>query len=163
MEATKHANALPAGGDWNFYNAYESFSRLMNNEGNEIMNSVNNILRKYEVDGNIKNRSIEEQTELIVEANDVILENVANNIDEMNGIKKTSLEPVVMQTVSAQLPINGSWNSINRATFSVTSSNSVVSVTGILIITKLHNHDFLHLDLFYSLENREVHKKLYVC
>lgn len=136
MEAIRNSNALPVGGDWNFYNAYESFSSIMNNEGNEILNSINVILRKYEVDGNIKNRSSEEKTELIVEANDVILENVANHIDEMNGIKKNPVEPVVMQTVSAQLPINGSWNAIDKATFSVTSSNAMVNDTVILNFTK---------------------------
>lgn len=133
MEAIRHSNALPVGGDWNFYNTYESFSTVMNNEGNEVLSSINTILRKYEIDGNIKNRSFEEKTELVVEANDAILENVANHIDEMNGIRKNPVEPVLMQTVSAQLPINGSWNAINRATFSVTSSNSVVNDTGILI------------------------------
>lgn len=138
MEAIRHSNALPIGGDWTFYNAYESFSSIMNNEGNEILNSINTMLRKYEIEGNIKNRSLDEKTELIVEANDVILENVANHIDEINGIRKNPVEPVLMQTVSAQLPINGSWNAINRATFSVTSSSSMVNNTGILISTKFH-------------------------
>lgn len=108
------------------------------------MRSINSILKLYGVQGNVKSRGLEEKTELIVEANDVILENAAGNIDEMNGlclvymqeselnvmnyvgIKKNPQEPVVMQAVSVQLPVNGSWNRINPASFSVTSMASVV-------------------------------------
>lgn len=128
MEAIKNSNALPSGADWGFYAAHESFNKIMNDEGNNIMRSINTILRYYDVSGNIRNRGLEEKAELIVEANDVILENVANNIDEMNGIKRNPVEPVLMQAVSVQLPVNGSWNRINRATFSVSSVNSAVSV-----------------------------------
>lgn len=57
----------------------------MNETSDEVMRSINSILKKYDICDNIRNRGLDEKTELIVEANDVILENVANNIDEMNG------------------------------------------------------------------------------
>lgn len=144
MEAIKNSNALPLGRDFNFYNAHESFVKIMTDEGNSILQSMNSILRKYEIEGNVKNRSLEEKTDLVVEANDTILENVANHIDEMNGIKKCTVEPVVIQTVSAQLPINGSWNSINRATFSVSSSlNNEVCYTENFDIFTLTCYDLI--------------------
>lgn len=100
----------------------------MNEESQRVLQLMNNVLRHYDVEGNIKNRSLDEKTELLVDANDTILEKVANGIDEMNGIKKDVVEPVIIQTVSAQLPINGSWNAINRATFYVGSSIKVITL-----------------------------------
>ncbi|KAJ8938385.1 hypothetical protein NQ314_011518 [Rhamnusium bicolor] len=122
MEAIKNSNALPNGRDWNFYNAHESFIKIVNEEGNTVLKQINSILRNNKIEGNIRNRVLEEKTELMIEANDMILERIANNLDEINGIRKTVVEPVLIQTVSAQLPINGSWNRVNNATFSVSSS-----------------------------------------
>ncbi|XP_018571344.1 exosome component 10 [Anoplophora glabripennis] len=122
MEAIKNSNSLPNGKDYNFYNTFDSFTNIMNEEGNAILKQINSILRSNNIEGNICNRVLEEKTELMIEANDVILDRVANNIDEMNGIRKIPIEPVLIQTVSAQIPINGSWNRVNNATFSVSSS-----------------------------------------
>lgn len=123
MGAIKSSNALPSGNDYNYYNTNEAFTKIINNDGNHILRLMNTILRNYEVDSNIRNRSIEEKTELLIEANDNILERVAINIDEMNGIRKISNDPIVLQTVSAELPrVNGSWNRINNLTVSVGSS-----------------------------------------
>lgn len=122
MEAIKNSNSLPNGKDWNFYNTFDSFTKIMNEEGTAILKQLNCILRNNNIDGNVFNRSLVEKTELMIEANDVILDRVANNIDEINGIRKIPVEPVLIQTVSAQLPINGSWNRVNNATFSVSSS-----------------------------------------
>lgn len=66
-------------------------------------------------------RDLQEKIELIVEANDTILERVANNLDELAGIKKNPELPVEIQTVSAQLPVNGSWNKLNNAIYTVSS------------------------------------------
>lgn len=85
MEAIRNANAFVCGSDYDYYQTHESFTRIINEESNDVMCSINNILRMYDIHDNMKNRGLEEKTELIVEANDVILENVANNIDEMNG------------------------------------------------------------------------------
>lgn len=91
MEGIRNANSFVSGSDFDYYQAHKSFAKIVNAEGSDVMRSINNILRKYEIHDNIKNRGLEEKTELIVEANDVILENVANNIDEMNGIFKHSV------------------------------------------------------------------------
>nr|CAI5816921.1 unnamed protein product [Callosobruchus analis] len=139
--AIKQCGTLPSGSDWNYYNAHDSFKTIMANESSKLLSNINTILSKNNVGGNIKNRGLEEKTELMIDANDTMLERVADNIDEMNGIKKKSNEPVVIQTVSAQLPVNGSWNRANNPTFSVsaslasqpsykTSANAIRLVTG---------------------------------
>ncbi|KRT78455.1 hypothetical protein AMK59_8439 [Oryctes borbonicus] len=122
--AIKLANALPIDSDWSFYKLNESFSRVTNNEGERLSKLINSILRKYDIDDNVNARkSLKDKVELIVEANDTILEKVSDNLDEVNGIKKPNIQPVEFQTVTAELPtISGSWNRINKATFSITSS-----------------------------------------
>lgn len=85
MEGIRTANAFASGTDFDYYHTHQSFTRIVNEESNDVMRSINTILKKYDIHDNLKNRGLEEKTELIVEANDTILENVANNIDEMNG------------------------------------------------------------------------------
>lgn len=85
MEGIRNANAFASGTDFDYYHTHESFTKIMNEESSDVMRSINSILKKYDISDNIRNRGLEEKTELIVEANDVILESVANNIDEMNG------------------------------------------------------------------------------
>lgn len=113
----------------------------MNEDGNAILKQINSILRSNNIEENIFNRSLDEKTELMIEANDVILDRVANNIDEINGIRKIPVEPVLIQSVSAQIPINGSWNHVNNATFSVSSSiTSEVGQLKILVVKLAHSY-----------------------
>lgn len=121
MDATKNSNALPAENDWNFYNVNPTFRKLMNEQGDKVLRLMNCIMRKHGVEENIRHRDLEEKVELVIDANDTILEQVAINVDEINGIKRIPEEPILIQTVSAELPINGSWNRINKAVFSVNS------------------------------------------
>ncbi|ERL91492.1 hypothetical protein D910_08822, partial [Dendroctonus ponderosae] len=124
MEGIKCANTLPAGRDWSFYSTFESFNTVVKEETNELLEGMMLVLKKNEVGVNMRNQTTDKKTELLIDSNDIILEKVADHIDEMNGIRKTYSEPVVLQTVSAQLPvnINGSWNRNSSATFSVSSS-----------------------------------------
>lgn len=121
MEATKTSNALPADRNWDFYKVHDSFNKIMNSEGDRILRLMNSILHVQNVSTNIRNKDIEEKMEILIEANDDILEKVASGIDEMNGIKRNVPEAIEMQAVSAHLPVNGSWNQLSKAKFSVTS------------------------------------------
>jgi exosome complex exonuclease RRP6 len=127
MEAIRHSNALPSGRDWSFYNVSESFTKIMTDEGNTVLHLMNQVMRGNDLDSNIRNRVLDEKVELVIEANDMILEKVANHIDEMNGIRRFATAPVEIQTVSAQLPINGSWNRAMTASGSVNSPVTQVS------------------------------------
>lgn len=120
MEAIKASNALPSDKDYDFYKVHESFQQIMHSQGDSVMGLMNTLLRKQGISHNFRTRGLEEKLELLVEANDVILERVANDIDEMNGIRK-NIAPLVangveLQAVTAHMPISGSWN---RATISV--------------------------------------------
>ncbi|XP_017786027.1 PREDICTED: exosome component 10 [Nicrophorus vespilloides] len=115
VEATRNSNALPVNRDYNFYKTHESFNKIINSEASHILSTINTILKKNDIQDNIKNRGIDEKIELVVEANDAILERVAMKIDEMNGLRKLPEQPII-QTVRAELPINGSWNRVNKFT-----------------------------------------------
>lgn len=125
IEATKNANSLPPDKDWKFYSTDDTFNSLMDEKGSKVLGLINSIMRKYGVVENIKHRDLEAKIELVIDTNDVILERAANHIDEMNGIRKVFNEPVEIQTVTAQLPVNGSWNKISKATFSVNSQVNI--------------------------------------
>lgn len=86
IQGIRNANTFLIGTDFGYYETHQSFTNIMNEESNAVMRSINSILKKYDIHDNIKNRGLEEKTELIVEANDTILEQAANNIDEMNGM-----------------------------------------------------------------------------
>lgn len=120
MESIRTSNALPSGRNWNFFCTHESFLKIIESKRSHLLKLMNKILRFHNINGNIRNRILDEETELIVEANDVILEQVANNIDELNGIRKTVVAPPEIKTVSAQIPLNGSWN--RNPTFSIGAS-----------------------------------------
>lgn len=107
MEGIKHANSLPTS-DWNFYSTFDSFTKAIKEESDKLISDITSVLRKNEVGANIRNQTLEKKTEILVDVNDLILERVANNLDQMNGIKN-SAKPVVLQTVTAE--VNGSWNS----------------------------------------------------
>lgn len=134
MEGIKCANALPAGRDWGFYSTFESFNSVLKEETNLLLEDMMLVLKKNEVGVNMRNQTTDKKTELMIDSNDIMLEKVANNIDEMNGIRKTYSEAVVLQTVSAQLPvnINGSWNRSSNATFSV--SSSIATLVGFKLV-----------------------------
>lgn len=100
----------------------------MRDEGDKILHLMRDIMRNYYVDSNIKNRGFDEKIELIVEANDNILERAANNLDEMNGIKKAPSQTVILQTASATLPVSGSWNRQDKILSSKPSLDRVSTI-----------------------------------
>nr|XP_022908120.1 exosome component 10 [Onthophagus taurus] len=119
----RNSNALPSGTDFNFYQINESFKKIMTDESNRLLNLMNNILKTYNINDNIKTKSPEEKIELIVEGNDMILERVGDNIDEMNGIKKKNLQPVEVQNVVQHIPINGAWNKTNNKLMNINTNS----------------------------------------
>lgn len=133
MGAIKSSNALPSDKDFDFYKVHESFERLMNVNSDKLLGLMNNLLRKQGILHNFRSRGLEDKVELLVEANDVVLERAANGIDEMNGIKNNVSGESELQTVSTVLPINGSWNRSDKAKVSFGTSGGVEVVWASLI------------------------------
>lgn len=141
-EATQHSNALPSEGYYNYYMTNDSFSKCMKKEGEKILGMMNTIIKHYGVRENIRGRQFEDKDEVLIEGNDAILERASINIDEMNGIKRIPDEAVVIQTVTAQLPVGGSWNKAVKPKFSVDSSLKS-SVSFVIVISQNKNYSTL--------------------
>ncbi|KAK9890903.1 hypothetical protein WA026_012245 [Henosepilachna vigintioctopunctata] len=124
MDSIRYSNTLPSTRDYDFYNVQESFKKAMSSEGNHILTLMNRILKHNGIKDNIKSSILDHKTELLIEANDLILEKVANSIDEMNGIKISSINTLESQTESGKLQINGSWNNVQNIKLFAKSSAS---------------------------------------
>nr|CAD7427585.1 unnamed protein product [Timema monikensis] len=102
------SNKLPSKDNWEYYMTFTSFQKTMKSEGTKILHTVAKILSNQKVKGNISQRDVDEQLDLVVDANDTILEHVANNLDEMDGIRRNPEVELVEASIAPT--ISGSWN-----------------------------------------------------
>jgi len=126
LVATKNSNDMPSSGDdYDYYSSFESFRRLMDIEGNRLLDMIQNMMRYHGAKGNLTNASkateIEEKFDILVDANDQLLEKVGTALDEAAGLKKQDA-PLVIATLSSPKQISGSWNKQIKA--SSTGKNS---------------------------------------
>ncbi|XP_067005258.2 exosome complex component 10 homolog [Anabrus simplex] len=110
MEATKSSSGLPSGLNWDLYSSYPVFHRIMETEGNRILDLITMILRHQGINGNISRRDLEEKFDMIVDTNDVILERVGCNLDELAGIRRNPDPVLVEATGNTTRVVSGSWN-----------------------------------------------------
>lgn len=90
VEATKAVNSLPSGASRDLYSSHPSFSKVMLQHKNEILGAIHSVLQFKEIKGNLLRRDEEEKFEIIQECNDTMLEAINYNLDEMQGIRKTT-------------------------------------------------------------------------
>ncbi|KAJ1524914.1 hypothetical protein ONE63_009772 [Megalurothrips usitatus] len=109
MENIRDSNGLPIGQRWDYYTSFPSFKKVMDSEGKRILHLINMVLRHQGIQGNILNRDLEEQYELLVDANDQIFERIGNTLDEILGIRKNP-EPVLVESLGKTRAVSGSWN-----------------------------------------------------
>ncbi|XP_069699387.1 exosome complex component 10 homolog [Periplaneta americana] len=114
MEATRNSTNLPSGHNWDYYTSFPSFKKVMDAEGTRVLELISMLLHHQGVKGNILRRDFEEKFDLIIDANDHILERVGFNLDEISGIRRNPEPAVLVEAVgSCTRPISGSWN-VNR-------------------------------------------------
>lgn len=106
-EAIKNSNKLPFGRARDLYESYPSFHSLVKDETNNILSKLSCVMKHAGCKGNILRRDHEEKFEMVVEANDIILERVGITLDEIAGIRKNPEPEFQKQTPE---PISGSWN-----------------------------------------------------
>jgi len=88
-----------------------------------VFHSISMVLHHQDIRGNILRRDFEEKFDLIVDANDSILERVGCNLDEMSGIRRNP-EPILVEAVSScTRPVSGSWNQSQSGSLSHSSSS----------------------------------------
>ncbi|XP_064642526.1 exosome complex component 10-like [Lineus longissimus] len=115
MGAIKSSNELPAeGDDFDYYSSFETFRSLMNIEGQRILQLMQTLMKHEGVKGNLHADShhmdVEDRFDVLVDANDQLLERVGNLLDEAAGIKKAETSLVVASTAPKSTATNASWN-----------------------------------------------------
>ncbi|XP_013416312.1 exosome component 10-like [Lingula anatina] len=114
MGAIRASNELPAAGnDYDFYSSFGGFRELMNVEGRRVLQLMQDLLKHQNVKGNLSGGSqsveVEDKFDVLVDANDQMLERVSSFLDEASGIKKQD-STLVVASVTQKQHINTSWN-----------------------------------------------------
>jgi len=124
LATSRTTNVLPAAGnDFDFYQSFSGFQEAMNLEGDRLLELMTQIMKYQGAHncrmGNQKTANdIEEKTDALIDANDLILERVNNLVDEASGKKKTDPGLVVASLQDSSRPAHriATWN---RATAGV--------------------------------------------
>uniref|UniRef100_A0A1B6F5B3 Exosome complex component 10 homolog n=1 Tax=Cuerna arida TaxID=1464854 RepID=A0A1B6F5B3_9HEMI len=111
MPTIRASNSLPKGQQWDLFCTSPKFKDVMDSLGNKALELMTVILHHQGVNRDIRKRDLEEKYELVIEANDKILERVGTNLDELSGIKRNNpsvfSSDIIVSQVSAA---SGSWN-----------------------------------------------------
>lgn len=104
MEATKAVNSLPSGASRDLYSAHQSFSKVMAQQSENVLEVVQTVLRLQNIKGNIVRRDKEEKFEILQDCNDTMLERINSNLDEVAGIRKQTPSVLVTEVKASPLP-----------------------------------------------------------
>lgn len=104
MEATKAVNCLPSGSSRDLYSAHASFSKVMAQQSDNVLQTIQNVLKLQGIKGNIVRRDKEEKFEILQECNDSMLEKINSNLDEMSGMRKQTPSVLVTEVKASPMP-----------------------------------------------------------
>ncbi|KAL8564918.1 hypothetical protein ACOMHN_019821 [Nucella lapillus] len=132
--ATKASNDLPTGDDYEYYSTYDNVRTVMHLEARRILQLMQNMMRHHNVKGTISGTDhaleLDEQFDVIMDANDQILERVfdvmmdandqilervATAVDEATGVKKDE-QKLVLAAITRPNPAVASWNKKRTST-----------------------------------------------
>ncbi|GAB6019100.1 Exosome component 10 [Chamberlinius hualienensis] len=109
MEVLSKSNRLLNAHEFNLYNTYKGFHQFMNSESAEIIKLISRILSQQGIKCRLDGLDQEEIFDVLVEANDLIIEKVGVCIDEASGVNKAQ-EPVLIAAAASKTEISTSWN-----------------------------------------------------
>lgn len=104
MEATKAINALPSGSSRDLYSAHPSFTKVMAQQSENVLEVIQTVLKLQGIKGNIVRRDKEEKFEILQECNDTMLERINSNLDEMSGMRKQTPAVLVTEVKQSSVP-----------------------------------------------------------
>lgn len=116
VQVTQKGNSFtPLLEEFAYWSSFPDFSNQCQDNGNKVLNDIGELFRHHAVQcgwvstSNSKfSTDLEERFERLVDANDIMLENVGTLLDEANGIKIHE-KPLVPMNVQSS-PIVSSWN-----------------------------------------------------
>ncbi|KAJ8319871.1 hypothetical protein KUTeg_001458 [Tegillarca granosa] len=114
LQATKCSNELPAtGDDFDYYSSFQGVRDVLDIEGKRILHIIQSVLKYQNVKGNLTENSdtveVEDKFDVLIDANDQILERVGNWLDEASGVKKDDTT-LVIATATPKHGATASWN-----------------------------------------------------
>ncbi|XP_022335537.2 exosome complex component 10-like [Crassostrea virginica] len=119
VQATRVSNDLPAAGDdYDYYSSFQRVRDILDVEGKRVLNIIQNVLRYHNVKGNMTTSSdatdVDDKFDVLMDANDHILEKVGSYLDESAGLKKKE-ENLIVATATPKVKTTptASWNKKN--------------------------------------------------
>ncbi|KAM8927513.1 exosome complex component 10 [Pelodytes ibericus] len=114
VTATKASSGLPQCGDeFDFYRSFPGFRDFCESQGNVLLNCMSQIMQYHGCRSNIRDRSkvteLEDKFDLLVDANDVVLEKVGILLDDVSGVNRNQ-QPILPAGLQAPKTIISSWN-----------------------------------------------------
>ncbi|RUS73284.1 hypothetical protein EGW08_018957, partial [Elysia chlorotica] len=113
LKATRSSNDLPVGDDFDFYSTYRSVRDVLDIEGQRILALLKRLLRSQNVKGNLSHGDsveLDDQFDVLMDANDQILERAGSSLDEASGIRKEETKLVISSLSVNQPRASSSWN-----------------------------------------------------
>ncbi|XP_041062323.1 exosome component 10 [Carcharodon carcharias] len=120
VSATKASNGLPQPGDeFDFYRSFPGFQAFCDTQADQLLSCMSQLMQYHSCRSHIKGRhkvtELEDKFDLLVDANDVILEQVGILLDEASGVNKNQ-QPVLPEGLQPPKTIISSWNRKNTET-----------------------------------------------
>nr|XP_020474717.1 exosome component 10 isoform X1 [Monopterus albus] len=114
LSATKASAGLPQAGDeYDFYRSFPGFQEFCENQGGKLSHCMSQIMQQHGCRSHMRGRNnltgLEEQFDLVIDANDVILERVGILLDEADGVNR-SQQPVMPAGFQPPKIVVSSWN-----------------------------------------------------
>ncbi|XP_062821939.1 exosome complex component 10 isoform X2 [Anolis carolinensis] len=114
VSATKASNGLPQPGDeYDFYRSFPGFQAYCETQGDRLLQCMSKVMQYHGCRSHLRDRStvteLEDKFDLLVDANDAILERVGMLLDEAAGVNKNQ-QPVLPLGLQPPKTIVSSWN-----------------------------------------------------
>ncbi|XP_075696701.1 exosome complex component 10 [Rhinoderma darwinii] len=112
--ATKASTGLPQCGDeYDFYRSFPGFQAFCEAQGDRLLHCMSRIMQYHGCRSHLKDRSkvtaLEDKFDLLVDANDAVLERVGILLDEASGVNRNQ-QPILPAGMQAPKTIVSSWN-----------------------------------------------------
>uniref|UniRef100_A0A8C6NG80 Exosome complex component 10 n=1 Tax=Melopsittacus undulatus TaxID=13146 RepID=A0A8C6NG80_MELUD len=114
VESTKASSSLPQPGDeYDFYRCFSGFRAYCEMQSDRLLDCMTRVMQYYGCRSHMKDRSkitdLEDKFDILVDANDVILERVSILLDEASGVNRNQ-QPVLPPGLQPPQTIVSSWN-----------------------------------------------------
>nr|XP_020637831.1 exosome component 10 [Pogona vitticeps] len=114
VSATKASSGLPQPGDeYDFYRSFPGFQAYCETQGDRLLHCMSRVMQYHGCRSHLRDHSkvteLEDKFDLLVDANDAILERVGILLDEASGVNKNQ-QPILPSGLQPPKTIISSWN-----------------------------------------------------